>query len=164
MAAAAYLERVRANGKRVLEDLHRLRSFGAAPPYVATSKGGDGVSKGVVRPALSHADIEAVFRMIDEDDSGKIDLGEWKRGASDALDPPTVGSALLSACRPFACSPNCRWIDVALRSLTLGGDFSFLAPKHAPSVVSGRASHRAGPSTASNAQALLTAWHCVHLR
>ena len=59
MAAAAYLERVRANGKRVLEDLHRLRSFGAAPPYVATSKGGDGVSKGVVRPALSHADIEA---------------------------------------------------------------------------------------------------------
>ena len=55
----AFLQRIRANGKRVLEDLHRLRSFGAASPYVANSKGGDGVCKGVVRPALSPADIEA---------------------------------------------------------------------------------------------------------
>lgn len=50
---------VRINRERLLEDLHSLRSFGAAPPYVPGAKGGDGTPKGVVRPALTEPDIEA---------------------------------------------------------------------------------------------------------
>ena len=57
----AYAHKVRANAKRVLEQLHHLRSFGAAkPPHsVASARGGDGQLKGVVRPALSAEDVVA---------------------------------------------------------------------------------------------------------
>jgi N-carbamoyl-L-amino-acid hydrolase len=55
----SYVSAVRANGKRVLEDLHHLRSIGSGGTYVPSARGGDGVFKGVVRPALSEADIEA---------------------------------------------------------------------------------------------------------
>ena len=57
----AYAHKVRANAKRVLEELHHLRSFGAAkPPHsVASARGGDGQLKGVVRPALSAEDVVA---------------------------------------------------------------------------------------------------------
>ena len=54
----AWVGRVRINRARLLEDLHRLRSFGAVN-YVPSARGGDGIPKGVVRPALSAADIEA---------------------------------------------------------------------------------------------------------
>ena len=59
--AMAYAHKVRANAKRVLEELHHLRSFGAAkPPHsVASARGGDGQLKGVVRPALSAEDVVA---------------------------------------------------------------------------------------------------------
>jgi len=50
---------VKINPSRLLNDLHKLRSFGAAAPYVKEAKGGDGVRKGVVRPALTSEDIEA---------------------------------------------------------------------------------------------------------
>jgi beta-ureidopropionase / N-carbamoyl-L-amino-acid hydrolase len=55
---ASWVGKVTANRARLLEDLHRLRSFGAVN-YIPTARGGDGIPKGVVRPALSAADIEA---------------------------------------------------------------------------------------------------------
>ena len=54
----SWVSRVRIDRRRVLDDLHRLRRFGAVE-YVAGARGGDGVPKGVVRPALTVADVEA---------------------------------------------------------------------------------------------------------
>ena len=50
--------RPKVNPTRLLDDLHRLRRFGAVD-FNASSRGGDGKPKGVCRPALTKPDIEA---------------------------------------------------------------------------------------------------------
>lgn len=49
--------RLQVNGRRVLEDLHTLRRFGAV--NFKQARGGDGIPKGVSRVALSPEDIKA---------------------------------------------------------------------------------------------------------
>lgn len=49
--------RIRVNGRRLLEDLHTLRRFGAV--NFKQARGGDGVPKGVSRVALSPEDVQA---------------------------------------------------------------------------------------------------------
>mmetsp|Transcript_10950 Transcript_10950/g.36251 ORF Transcript_10950/g.36251 Transcript_10950/m.36251 type:complete len:447 (+) Transcript_10950:1132-2472(+) len=46
------------SARRLMEDLHALRRFGAVD-FDSSSRGGDGKAKGVCRPALTKADLEA---------------------------------------------------------------------------------------------------------
>ena len=51
---------------RVLNDLHELRAIGAADPSASSARGGDGVAKGVVRPALTAPDVEARLWLMEK--------------------------------------------------------------------------------------------------
>ena len=54
-----FASRITINADRVLDDLHTLRTFGAADTKYRHARGGDGNPKGVVRPACTPADIDA---------------------------------------------------------------------------------------------------------
>jgi hypothetical protein len=110
----AWVGRVRINRARLLEDLHRLRSFGAVN-YVPSARGGDGIPKGVVRPALSAADIEArewlMERMADAglapevNKNGHRTPGRRARQPSFLLPRSLLWTAPSCACEPLALSP-----------------------------------------------------------
>ena len=103
------------NTERVLADLHELRSIGAADPSAADARGGDGVPKGVVRPALCVADVEARFWLME-------------KAAEVGLEPTidAIGTTLARAPRdtrgrkPLLCGshsdtqPTGGWLDGAL--------------------------------------------------
>eukprot|EP00620_Florenciella_sp_RCC1587_P017896 CAMPEP_0182565574 /NCGR_PEP_ID=MMETSP1324-20130603/7253_1 /TAXON_ID=236786 /ORGANISM="Florenciella sp., Strain RCC1587" /LENGTH=487 /DNA_ID=CAMNT_0024779249 /DNA_START=5 /DNA_END=1469 /DNA_ORIENTATION=- len=113
----AYAHKVRANAKRVLEELHHLRSFGAAkPPHSVTSaRGGDGQLKGVVRPALSAEDVVAREWFSDRmEEAGLISTGLDKIGTVLGRGTVETGAPRLLVGSHSDTQPEGGWLDGAL--------------------------------------------------
>jgi N-carbamoyl-L-amino-acid hydrolase len=108
----SYVSAIRANGKRVLEDLHHLRSIGAGGTYVPTAFGGDGICKGVVRPALSPEDIEARCWLMDKTKEAGLEPKMDRLGSTIATGSSSSPRLLCGS--HSDTQPEGGWLDGAL--------------------------------------------------
>ena len=105
---------VKVNKSRLLEDLHTLRSFGAAPPFVSNARGGDGIPKGVIRPALTTQDIEARQWLMEQAKEAGLEPTMDRLGTTlSRCDPPLNQQRLLLGSHSDTHAEG-GWLDGAL--------------------------------------------------